>query len=50
MTISFSKRRACEVRELRWRDIDLMGCTLTVPRSKTLTGKRVTPLPLPSAR
>jgi integrase len=36
--------RGCEVRELRWRDIDLMGRTLTVRRSKTLAGERVIPL------
>jgi integrase len=36
--------RAGEFRNLRWRDLDLMGKALTVRRSKTKAGKRVTPL------
>jgi integrase len=36
--------RACEIRALRWRDVDLMNKMLTVRRSKTEAGKRVIPL------
>ncbi len=36
--------RGCEIRELRWRDIDLLGRKLTVMRSKTQAGERVIPL------
>ncbi len=36
--------RGCEVKELRWRDVNLMGRTLTVQRSKTEAGERVIPL------
>jgi integrase len=36
--------RACEIKGLRWRDIDFMGKTLTVRKSKTEAGERVIPL------
>jgi integrase len=36
--------RGCEIRELCWRDIDLMGRTLTIRRSKTQAGERCIPL------
>jgi integrase len=36
--------RACEIRGLKWRDIDLMDRTLTIRRSKTDAGERVIPL------
>jgi integrase/recombinase XerD len=36
--------RAGEIRELRWRDVDLIGRVLTVRRSKTEAGRRVIPL------
>lgn len=38
--------RACEIRGLRWRDVDLMERTLTVQRDSTKTdaGERVIPL------
>ena len=36
--------RGCELKELRWRDMNLMGRTLTVQRSKTAAGERVIPL------
>src|SRR5262249_37134522 len=36
--------RGCELKQLRWRDIDLMGRTLTICKSKTLAGERVIPL------
>ena len=36
--------RACEIRGLQWRDIDLMDRTLTIRRSKTDAGERVIPL------
>jgi len=36
--------RGCEVKQLRWRDIDLMDHTLLIRRSKTLAGERVIPL------
>jgi integrase len=36
--------RGCEIKQLRWRDIDLMDRSLTIRRSKTLAGERVIPL------
>jgi len=36
--------RGCEVKQLRWRDIDLMDQSLVIRRSKTLAGERVIPL------
>jgi integrase len=36
--------RAGEIRGLQWRDIDFIGRTLTVRRSKTEAGERVLPL------
>ena len=36
--------RACEIRELTWRDVDWLTKTLTIRRSKTLAGERVIPL------
>ena len=36
--------RSCEIKELRWRDIDMIGRLLTVKRSKTEAGERVIPL------
>jgi len=36
--------RGCEIKQLRWRDINLMGRTLTICKSKTLAGERVIPL------
>lgn len=36
--------RGCEIRGLRWSDIDLLNDTLTIRRSKTEAGKRVIPL------
>jgi integrase len=36
--------RGCEVKQLRWRDVDLMDHSLVVWRSKTLAGERVIPL------
>jgi integrase len=36
--------RGCEVKQLRWRDIDLMDHSLVIRRSKTLAGERVIPL------
>jgi len=36
--------RGCEIKQLRWRDIDLMDQSLTIRRSKTLAGERVIPL------
>jgi integrase len=36
--------RGCEIKSLRWRDIDLMGKLLTVDKSKTEAGERVIPL------
>ncbi len=35
--------RGCELRGLRWLDIDLIEQTLTIPKSKTPAGERVTP-------
>ena len=36
--------RGCELKGLRWRDIDFMERTLTIRRSKTAAGERVIPL------
>jgi len=36
--------RGCELRGLRWKDIDLFGRTLRVCKSKTEAGERVIPL------
>ena len=36
--------RGCELKSLRWRDIDLMSNLLTVHKSKTDAGERVIPL------
>jgi integrase len=36
--------RGCEVKQLRWRDLDLMDHSLVIRRSKTVAGERVIPL------
>jgi integrase len=36
--------RGCELKQLRWRDLNLMERTLTVQRSKTQAGERLIPL------
>jgi len=36
--------RGCEVKQLRWRDIDLMDHSLVIRHSKTRAGERVIPL------
>ena len=36
--------RGCEIKQLRWRDIDLMERTLAVRKSKTEAGERIIPL------
>jgi integrase len=36
--------RGCEIKGLRWRDINLLDCALTIRRSKTEAGERVIPL------
>jgi len=36
--------RACEIRGLQWRDVNLMDRTFTVRRSKTEAGERVIPI------
>jgi integrase len=36
--------RGCELKSLRWRDIDLMGKLVTIRKSKTEAGERVIPL------
>ena len=36
--------RGCELKGLRWRDVDLMERTITIRRSKTAAGERVIPL------
>ena len=36
--------RGCEIKGLRWRDVDMIGRALTVQRSKTEAGERVIPL------
>jgi integrase len=39
-----SAMRACEIRGLQWRDLNLIEKTLTIRRSKTEAGERVIPL------
>ena len=36
--------RGCEIKEMRWRDVDMIGRSLTVRKSKTEAGERVIPL------
>ncbi len=36
--------RSCEIRGLRWRDVDLLDKMLTIRKSKTEAGERVIPL------
>jgi len=36
--------RGCEIKQLRWQDIDLMEKTLAIRKSKTEAGERVIPL------
>jgi integrase len=36
--------RGCEIKQLRWQDIDLLEKTLTIRKSKTEAGERVIPL------
>jgi len=36
--------RGCEIKQLRWRDIDFMDERLAIRRSKTIAGERVIPL------
>ena len=36
--------RSCEIKELRWRDVDMIGRSLMVKKSKTDAGERVIPL------
>jgi integrase len=36
--------RGCEIKGLRWRDVDMIGRALTAKRSKTEAGERVIPL------
>jgi len=36
--------RGCEIKQLRWRDVDFSEKTLTVERSKTEAGERIIPL------
>ena len=36
--------RGCEIKGLRWSDVDMIGRALTVKRSKTEAGERVIPL------
>ncbi len=36
--------RGCEIKQLRWRDVDLIERTVTICKSKTEAGERVIPL------
>jgi len=36
--------RACEIKALRWYDVDFLGGSVTIRRSKTEAGRRVIPL------
>jgi integrase len=35
--------RACEIKSLRWHDVDFLAETVTIRRSKTQAGQRVVP-------
>jgi integrase len=36
--------RGCEIKSLRWHDVDLLGRTVTIHHSKTEAGERIIPL------
>ena len=36
--------RGCELKQIRWRDVDLMDRTVTIRKSKTAAGERLIPL------
>ena len=36
--------RTCEIKSLRWNDVDFLAGTVTIRRSKTEAGQRVIPL------
>lgn len=36
--------RGCEFRALQWRNVDFIGRTLEIPKSKTAAGVRIVPL------
>jgi len=36
--------RACEIKALKWYDVDFLARTVTIRRSKTEAGQRVIPL------
>jgi integrase len=36
--------RACEIKSLRWYDVDFLACTVTIRKSKTQAGLRMIPL------
>ncbi len=36
--------RGCEIKQLRWRDVDMLGRSVAVKKSKTEAGERVIPL------
>ncbi len=36
--------RGCEIKEMRWRDVDMIGRSLAIRKSKTEAGERVIPL------
>lgn len=38
--------RGCEIKELRWRDVDMFGHSLAMKKSKTEAGEHVFPLNL----
>ena len=45
MTLALSTTmHACEVKGLRWDDVDFLERTVTVRRSKTEAGRRIIPL------
>ena len=36
--------RGCEIKNLRWRDVDLLACVFSVRKSKTEAGERTIPI------
>jgi integrase len=42
--------RSCEIRALRWQDIDFLASTVSIQKSKTQAGQRMIPLNEPAMR
>ncbi len=44
LSLPHTDMRGCEIKEMRWRDVDMIGRSLAVRKSKTEAGERVIPL------